>query len=167
MLSPPTLEPRCPLHLPPSPPTYGMTVELGDAVSPGVLLQDSFALSWPRVGTWLCTHHPSLALPGGVQWQTDRQAGSCRVLEQIPRLSTRRRGCSVRLALRHLWLWWKLLPCAQTVPAGCEGQSCLSTPAAPAFLWEVGSSPSTRASTVYANVSYHLRLTGKTGETSV
>lgn len=74
VLSPPTLEPRCPLHLPPPPQTYRMTVELGDAISLGVLLQDNFAISWPRVGTWLCTLHPSLALPSGVQGQK-AQAG--------------------------------------------------------------------------------------------
>lgn len=167
--SEPGLEPRCPLHLPLS--EVQADNRTGDTILPGfpgVLLQDRFAISWQRVRTWLCAYQPSLAPTGVSSGRKRRQAGrELQCAPADPRPSAPGLGCSVRSALRRPWLWWKLLPCAQTVPTGCEGQSCLATPALPALLWEVGSMSSDRASTEHANILYHIRLTGKTGKTNL
>lgn len=68
--SEPGLELRYLLHLPLS--EVQADSQTGATISPGfpgVHLQDSFAVSWPHVGTWLCAYQPSLCLRWGVQWK--------------------------------------------------------------------------------------------------
>lgn len=130
-------------------------------------LQGRLAISWPHTATWLCMYQPSLPCTVLSGRRKHGQAGAAACSSKIPRRSACGPGCLVCLGPRHPWVWWELL---HRLSLWAARSRAVAAPWALECYWgkrEAGSRCSSKASTGYANILYHIRLPGKTGETDV
>lgn len=143
----PELAPRCPLFQ-----KYRLIAELGTPFLrfPGVLLQDSFATSWPHAGMSQCLS--SVVSSGRRHRQASSLLQSALADPTAKRWWTRMLGAFSNMTL---------VEADPLCLAGYEGQSCLSTLATAALLWEARSRPISGPFAEYVNILYHVHSTGE------
>lgn len=168
--SEPGLEPRCPLHAFSHKQRLRAELESSNLKFLGVLLQDSFAASWPRAGTWLCEYLPLLPLCCAVPlWNSvGRQqelpgAPADPMAECLGRGMLSVFGTRTSMALVEAAPQCPDCPC----PHGLQGAEVPLPLDTQALVWEAGSRHSSDASAEYASILSHIYLTGKTVKTNV